>query len=296
MSDIKILKAVDELTTMIYSLVDPETNIIRYIGKSDNLNRRLSEHIKKSKHSITHKNNWIVSLTKKGLSPIIEVIDIVPRHEWEFWEVFWIDQFKSWGFNLTNISNGGNGGDLGPIVRKKISDKLKGRVNSEESKKKLSEYRLGKTYEELYGIERALEVKSKMSNDRSGSNNNMYGKTHSDVTKMKIRLKNSENNKGENNPMYGKKHTKDTIEVIKNKLSVKNSGVGNPFYGKTHTDEFKNKLRKKVKQLDLDGNLIKIWNSITEAANTLGLNQSSISSVCNKPNRTYNNYKWEKIN
>jgi hypothetical protein len=33
-----------------------------------------------------------------------------------------------------------------------------------------------------------------------------------------------------------------------------------------------------------------------EAANTLGLNQSSISSVCNKPNRTYNNYKWEKIN
>ncbi len=57
----KILQAGEMEMTFIYSLFDPSTNEIRYVGKSDNLNIRLIEHIRKCKYSITHKNNWIKS-------------------------------------------------------------------------------------------------------------------------------------------------------------------------------------------------------------------------------------------
>jgi hypothetical protein len=35
--------------------------------------------------------------TNKNKKPIIEVIDEVNINEWEFWEMYWICQFKSWG-------------------------------------------------------------------------------------------------------------------------------------------------------------------------------------------------------
>lgn len=43
-----------------------------------------------------------------GLKPIIEIIDEVPVSEWEFWEIYWISQFKTWGFDLTNGTEGGD--------------------------------------------------------------------------------------------------------------------------------------------------------------------------------------------
>jgi hypothetical protein len=33
--------------------------------------------------------------------------------EWGFWEIYWINQFKTWGFELKNLTNGGDGGSLG---------------------------------------------------------------------------------------------------------------------------------------------------------------------------------------
>lgn len=91
----------------IYSLSDPETGKVRYIGKTCNLNSRFANHIqRKTTHS--HKSCWIQSLKKKGLFPIIEVIDEVGE-DWEFWESYYISLYKSWGFNLTNLTSGGIG-------------------------------------------------------------------------------------------------------------------------------------------------------------------------------------------
>ena len=300
MSDIKILKAGQtcdsELNMVyIYMLIDPVTNLVRYIGKADNIQIRLKEHIRKSKYTKTHKNNWINSLLEKDLKPIVEVIDMVSDNEWGFWEQFWIDQFKNWGFNLTNMANGGRGGNLGPIVNKKISIKLKGKVCSDETKDKLRYFRLGKSYEELYGLENAKIIKNNMSKVRANTGNSMYGKRHTEETKNKIKIKLSVANKGKNNPMYGKRHTEETKNKIKIKLLGTNKGENNPMYGKKHTEETKKNMCKKVMQISLDGELIKIWDSITEAAEALNINQSGISNVCNKDNRTYYKYKWKKI-
>ena len=95
--------------TYIYSLSDPITHEIRYIGKTNNIVKRLYGHLTKSNLvKYTHKNNWIKQLLLYGSKPIIEIIDKVPNSEWIFWEIYWISQFKVWGFNLTNLTDGGD--------------------------------------------------------------------------------------------------------------------------------------------------------------------------------------------
>ena len=96
------------MKTFIYILIDPITDKVRYVGKSNNPYKRFECHL--SKNNIkSHKTNWIQSLLKKDIKPILCIIDEVDINEWKFWEVYWISQFKNWGFNLTNSTKGGDG-------------------------------------------------------------------------------------------------------------------------------------------------------------------------------------------
>jgi group I intron endonuclease len=216
--------------TNIYTLTDPETGLIRYVGKADNINIRLNEHIRKSNVGKTHKNNWIKQLLDKKLKPIIEVVDVVPYDQWGYWEEYWINQFKTWGFKLTNTAKGGIGGNLGNIVNKKISESRKGFKHSIETKQKISTIRLGTKHSE--------KTKELFSLQRKGSNNSNYGKK--------------------------------TLES--------------------------SKKYKKILQLDLDGNLIKIWDGVIIASKELLINRSSITNVCYGRNKTAGGYKWKLAN
>lgn len=95
----------------IYTLADPKTKEVRYVGKSNHPNKRYSNHL--SKGTNTHTGNWIKSLKSQGLKPKLEIIDSVSVNEWEFWERYWINQFKAWGFRLTNHLEGGGGNQIG---------------------------------------------------------------------------------------------------------------------------------------------------------------------------------------
>jgi hypothetical protein len=100
-------------TTNIYLLIDPITENVRYVGKSNNVLQRYSAHLNNARKHQTHKLNWINSLKNKGLKPIIVVIDEVPLEEWQFWEMYWISQMKTYGFNLINYTLGGEGTTFG---------------------------------------------------------------------------------------------------------------------------------------------------------------------------------------
>lgn len=96
--------------TQIYVLIDPRNNDIRYVGKTNNITKRLVKHICESKISTkSYKKAWINQLLKLNLKPIIEVVDVISTDEWEFWEQHYISLYKSWGFKLTNLTNGGGG-------------------------------------------------------------------------------------------------------------------------------------------------------------------------------------------
>jgi len=147
------------MKTYIYILIDPETNQVRYIGKTKSLKRRYNQHISECSKLKSHKNNWLLLLKNKNLRPEMVVIDETDKDDWVFLEQWYIELYKSWGYKLTNLTKGGEGAygycptpetlvkmslvQKGKIVseetRKKLSSAFKGRIFSEETKKKLSE-------------------------------------------------------------------------------------------------------------------------------------------------------------
>ena len=99
-----------------------------------------------------------------------------------------------------------------PNNRKKNSDKNKGRSKTDKHKKKLSNTKIGKTYEEIMGIEEAKkqkELRRTQGKLKTGKNNGMYGKTHKTDSIEIIREKNSGKNnygwKGGKNVYFHKK-------------------------------------------------------------------------------------------
>jgi len=135
--------------TNIYALLDPLTNKIRYVGKANNINSRLYQHLRDNAR--THKVSWIKSLN--GIKPVLILLDEIEEDEWEFWEIYWISQCKTWGFDLVNHSNGGQGvlGTKHTLEHKnKISNSNKGKKHSEESKKLMSESRKGIIFSETH--------------------------------------------------------------------------------------------------------------------------------------------------
>lgn len=114
----------------IYTLTDPRTKIARYIGKTKDIEDRYRRHLQKSYleggDKNTYKSNWIKSLLKIGLKPIIEILDVGDVDNINELEIYWIAQFRQWGFKLTNLSEGGE-----------IGVDWTGRKHKEESKMKM---------------------------------------------------------------------------------------------------------------------------------------------------------------
>jgi hypothetical protein len=95
--------------TRIYVLRDPRTNEVRYVGKTvKTLADRLSAHINESGKIKTHRGQWIQSLLKVGVRPVIEEIDQALA-DWVEKERFWIAHYRSITEKLTNQCDGGEG-------------------------------------------------------------------------------------------------------------------------------------------------------------------------------------------
>jgi len=160
-----------ELVTHIYILKDPINNEVRYVGKSDNPKERFVDHIRKSKYTKTYKNNWIQNLLKQEKKPILEIIDTVQVNEWSEKEKHWIKYYKNIGCDLTNLTEGGDGGNFGNKINKLISQKLKGRVFSEETIKLMSESAKKRKLTD--------EGRKSLSEKRKGEKNPMFGRSQS---------------------------------------------------------------------------------------------------------------------
>lgn len=116
----------------IYTLTDPISNNIRYIGLTKDLKDRYKRHLQKSYlvkyNKNTYKSNWIQSLLKKNFMPIMEILDEGTDKNICDLERYWIAQFKAWGFKLTNLSEGGE-----------VGIDWTGKKHTDEAKKKMSD-------------------------------------------------------------------------------------------------------------------------------------------------------------
>ena len=115
----------------IYSLSCPKTGYIKYIGKAENPVLRLRKHIEESlRGNNTKKCNWIKSLINNNLKPILNIEDCVNENEWIFWEKHYISLYKSFGFDLKNSTNGGDGCIMSNEIIEKIRNANKNKIQS----------------------------------------------------------------------------------------------------------------------------------------------------------------------
>jgi hypothetical protein len=141
-------------TTIVYGIADPVTKQLRYVGKTiTSLPRRFDAHLNNARHRAKRPSeHWMASLLKRGIRPEIFEIEVcAPGADWEEAEQFWIAYFRSIGCRLLNLAVGG-GGITGfkatPEQRKRQSESLKGRVVSEETKRKIGAANAGRPHTE----------------------------------------------------------------------------------------------------------------------------------------------------
>jgi len=78
---------------------------IRYVGRTFNVNKILRQHINESCKNNTHKSNWI----RKFKNINIEIVDVCDESNYSFYEQHYISLYRSCGFNLLNMTIGGEG-------------------------------------------------------------------------------------------------------------------------------------------------------------------------------------------
>lgn len=107
---------------IIYGLTDPDTQEVRYIGKSTSGMKRPLEHKKPSNLKVqSHKVNWIKSLISVNkMYGIIVLESTSAPEELDAREIYWISEYKNRGVNLTNGTDGGEG-----ALGREVSDNTK---------------------------------------------------------------------------------------------------------------------------------------------------------------------------
>lgn len=124
----------------------------------------------------------------------------------------------------------------------------------------------------------------------------------------------SDNNKGKNNPMYGRRGDKHPLYGKKGELS--------PMFGRHHSVEARKKISQKkkgkswtdkqriiylqhiksgadnkkaraVKQLNLEGEILNIFQCINDITRQYGFDASNIVKVCKGKQKTAYGYNWE---
>lgn len=115
----------------IYTLSDPITKEIRYVGKTvQKPTYRLSQHISQSRCSNKkdYCHCWIKSLLNKELEPVINIIEKtydINR------ECYWIKYYKDNNYKLTNLHEGGDKAGLGTKrTIEQIENIRKGRIKN----------------------------------------------------------------------------------------------------------------------------------------------------------------------
>ena len=181
-------------------------------------------------------------------------------------------------------------------ARKALSVAMSGRKLSQETKEKLRQARLGFVNSE--------ESRKRMSEAHSGEKAYWYGKHLPDTARQKIsaaqkvRFENPENN-----PMYGRPWWNDDtpqekIDEWRQHKSEAVLGDKNPNFGNHWSQEMNNKIRdsesttKIVLQFDKNKNLINEYPSIRQAERDTGLNRHGISRCCNYKNETCGSFFW----
>lgn len=269
----------------IYTLASSaDPNNIRYVGKTrQTIKRRLQGHICCAKKALekgcstNHNYNWINKELQLGNTIIIEEVeslDFLENESWDWFEKYWIAQFKIWGFKLTNIREGGEDNYV-PTPTKEViekrASKIIGKPRSLEVKEKISK--------ELSGIEKSEEIISKIKDS---------------VTKKQGRpvLQLDKTSKKVIKEWESGSEAARVLHLDKSNLNAcckgKKKSCGGYIWEYKYPDVIP---ERRIVQLNAQGEFIKIFKNSAEVETILGINSNLVNNVCKgKQKETYHCY------
>jgi group I intron endonuclease len=272
----------------IENLVDGK----KYIGQSNNINRRFIEHRSKLNRGV-HPNQILQSLWNKYGKDNFSfyVLSVCDSNNIDEQEIYYINLYNTTNHNLGyNFDSGGNLNKIhSSITKQKIKISNIGKYKSKETREKIS-----------------VSLKGKYTKD----NSYMFGKSLSDETKNKISkslikyFKNNQPNIYKRVICINTGEIFNTITEASEKYNISIALISTCCTGKTksagklngarlqwsiykedndyHLIEYiGNKNNKSVLQYDLNGQLIANYVSARIAEKETGINYKLISKVCN---------------
>ncbi len=88
---------------VIYALLDPRDESVRYIGTAIDPTGRLKKHMREKRDAHTPKGRWLAELQRQNMEPIVCVLESNLTFIGAFArEEYWISEFLKAGVNLTN--------------------------------------------------------------------------------------------------------------------------------------------------------------------------------------------------
>jgi len=252
------------MKTYIYILQDPDTLSVRYVGKTTNFKKRFYQHTNKKIQEYSRKrylSNWLLKLINNNKKPIMTIIDET-EDDWKTLEIYWISQFKSWGFNLVNLTIGGDG--------------IEGYTHTKETIKKLSKMI---TCISPDGIEYSGNCKE-IASIIGVTNSAIYNVLYKSIT-GKVKGWHSFKMLNQNEEYLS---NLDIIKQNKPKISALCKQVS--------ASNCKRLFSKPIIQYDIQMNIVAEYESLSEASRQTKINAQNISAVCLGKNKSAGGYKW----
>jgi len=262
----------------IYTLTDPISNIVRYVGKSNNPKDRLRRHLSESNlvESWTNKNKWLLHLKNNNRLPILDIIDEGHDDNIDSLEIKWISYYRNLGLDLSNMTDGGDGYDW------------TGKKHSEETKKKLKLSHPLRREVVQFGLDNKIINFFDSLHDTSDKT----GLSRSSISRCCNNTKRYVTVCGyyfrfiDNYFPCIKSNIKPDLNYIINE--IEEFKKSRKIY-LTRSEVIKNKIKeasikrkKKIIHYSLDGELLGEYSSMTEASNLTKCNLGLISKCCNK--------------
>ena len=263
----------------IYTLADPETNLIRYVGKTVRKPAyRLQAHLVQTENP--HKRNWILKLRGRGLVPNLEVIEIC-GDDWAEREQYWIALYRWLGYPILNATDGGEGvlgyiqseesrnkkrlamigRKMSPETREKMRAAAIGRKLSPETCKKMSEIRKANPCRFWLGKPRSTEDRKKMSNAKRGKPNGQLGMKRSPGFCEKMRMvrmgrsPSQQTRQRMSAAQIGRTASEETRKKLRDAWKRREptstetrTKISNTLKGKSHTLETRKKISESLKR------------------------------------------------
>lgn len=187
----------------IYFLCDDNLRV-RYIGKTSSLECRVSRY--RHPRTMVHRDNWLRQMIRENRSVTIALVEQCNQENWIEREKHWIQFAKSKNWDITNLTDGGEGPSgrkytMTEEHKRAISEAKKGNVVvSEQQKETLRQHNLGKKRTESM---KKLISQSLIGNQRAKGSKAWVGRKHSEeskrrmseAAKKRVRQKHSEESK-----------------------------------------------------------------------------------------------------